>query len=47
MGVNKMDYGFSERRKTRTDKKAKSRYNRYKKGGAFRTREDKQKKEEC
>lgn len=31
-----MDYGFSERRKNKNDKRAKSRYNRYKKGGALR-----------
>jgi hypothetical protein len=31
-----MDYGFSERRKNRNDKRAKSRFNRYKKGGALR-----------
>ena len=32
-----MDYGFSERRKNRNDKKAKSRFNKYKKGGQFRS----------
>lgn len=31
-----MDYGFSERRKNKNDKRAKSRYNRYKRGGALR-----------
>jgi hypothetical protein len=32
----KMDYGFSEKRKTKNDKRAKSRYNKYKRGGALR-----------
>jgi len=32
-----MDYGYSERRKTKNDKKAKARFNRYKKGGQFRS----------
>jgi len=32
-----MNYVNPERRKTKTDKKAKSRYNRYKKGGGRRT----------
>jgi hypothetical protein len=38
-----MDYGFNERRKNKGDKRAKSRYNRYKKGGALRVekKEDK------
>jgi len=31
-----MDYGLPERRKNRNDKRAKSRFNRYKKGGALR-----------
>jgi hypothetical protein len=31
-----MDYGFPERRRTKRDKKAKVRYNRFKKGGRFR-----------
>lgn len=35
-----MDYGFSEKRKTKNDKRAKARYNRYKKGGHGRVRED-------
>ncbi len=35
-----MDYGFNEKRKTKNDKRAKSRYNRYKKGGHNRVRED-------
>jgi hypothetical protein len=35
------DYGFSERRKNKNDKRAKARYNRYKKGGSLRTQEDK------
>ncbi|MGV8152384.1 MAG: hypothetical protein ACP5OG_04835 [Candidatus Nanoarchaeia archaeon] len=30
------DYGFSERRKNKNDKRAKRRFNRYKKGGHFR-----------
>ena len=37
-----MDYGFSEKRKSKNDKRAKSRYNKYKKGGSFRTRDGKQ-----
>jgi len=32
-----MDYGFSERRKNKNDKRAKSRYNKYKKGGNNRS----------
>jgi len=32
-----MDYGFSERRKNRNDKKAKRRFNRFRQGGHFRT----------
>ncbi|MBI2632047.1 hypothetical protein HYW75_03525 [Candidatus Pacearchaeota archaeon] len=32
-----MDYGYSERRKTKGDKKAKMRFNKYKRGGQFRT----------
>jgi hypothetical protein len=32
-----MDYGFSERRKNKSDKRAKSRFNKYKKGGQFRS----------
>ena len=31
-----MDYGTPERRKSKNDKRAKARYNRYKKGGALR-----------
>lgn len=31
-----MDYGFSERRRNKNDKRAKARYNRYKRGGALR-----------
>jgi hypothetical protein len=31
-----MDYGYPERRKTKTDKRAKARYNKYKKGGSQR-----------
>jgi len=36
-----MDYGMPQRRKTRTDKKAKARYNRYKKGGKWRSEKEK------
>jgi len=32
-----MDYGYSERRKNKNDKRAKVRYNKYKKGGRFRS----------
>ena len=32
-----MEYGYSERRKTRTDKRAKARFGRYKRGGKFRS----------
>ncbi|MEM4271857.1 MAG: hypothetical protein QXD13_02110 [Candidatus Pacearchaeota archaeon] len=32
-----MDYAYPERRKTKTDKRAKARYMKYKKGGQFRT----------
>ncbi|MBS3091343.1 hypothetical protein J4217_02755 [Candidatus Pacearchaeota archaeon] len=32
-----MDYGFSERRKNKNDKRAKSRFNKFKRGGRFRT----------
>lgn len=32
-----MDYGYSERRKTKNDKRAKVRYNKYKKGGGLRS----------
>lgn len=35
------EYGFNERRKTKNDKRAKARYNRYKKGGALRVAEKK------
>ncbi|VVB78624.1 Uncharacterised protein [uncultured archaeon] len=31
-----MDYGCNERRKNKNDKRAKARYNRYKRGGALR-----------
>ena len=37
-----MDYGFSERRKNKNDKKSKSRYNKYKTGGKYRSTEIKQ-----
>jgi len=33
----KMDYSIDGKRKSKNDKKAKSRYNRYKKGGGRRT----------
>lgn len=33
-----MDYGFPEKRKNRNDKKAKAGFNRYKKGGQFRSK---------
>ena len=39
-----MDYGFSERRKNKNDKRAKSRYMRYKKGGALRIQESNKRK---
>ncbi len=32
-----MDYGFNEKRKSKNDKRAKARYNKYKRGGSFRT----------
>lgn len=32
-----MDYGFSEKRKNRNDRRAKSRFNRFKQGGKFRS----------
>ena len=32
-----MDYGFPSQRKSKNDKKAKGRYNRYKRGGRFRS----------
>lgn len=32
-----MEYGYPERRKTRSDKKAKARFMKYKKGGKYRT----------
>lgn len=32
-----MDYGFAEKRKNKNDKRAKSRFNRYKHGGQHRT----------
>ena len=35
-----MDYGVPERRKNRNDKRAKSRFNRYKKGGALRVQKE-------
>jgi hypothetical protein len=36
-----MDYGMPEQRKTKNDKRAKARYNRYKKGGALRVSQKK------
>lgn len=33
-----MDYAVPDKRKSKNDKKAKSRYNRYKKGGSQRTK---------
>lgn len=32
-----MDYAYLEKRKSKNDKRAKSRFNRYKKGGSFRS----------
>ena len=32
-----MEYGYAERRKTKRDKREKARYNKYKKGGKFRS----------
>jgi len=32
-----MEYGYPDRRKTKGDKKAKLRFNKYKKGGKFRS----------
>jgi len=32
-----MDYGFSEKRKNKNDRRAKSRFNRFKHGGALRS----------
>ena len=32
-----MDYGMPDRRRTKNDKKAKGRYNKYKKGGRHRS----------
>lgn len=34
---DKMDYGYSERRKNKNDKRAKARFNKYKRGGQFRS----------
>jgi len=36
-----MDYAMPGKRKSKTDKRAKSRYNRYKKGGSMRVRKKK------
>ncbi|MEK6850712.1 MAG: hypothetical protein AABX85_04005 [Nanoarchaeota archaeon] len=32
-----MDYGYSDKRKSKNDKRAKARFNKYKKGGKFRS----------
>lgn len=32
-----MDYGYPEKRKSKNDKRAKARFNKYKKGGQFRS----------
>lgn len=32
-----MDYGYPERRKNKNDKRAKSRFNKFKRGGRFRS----------
>ncbi len=37
----KMEYATPGKRKTKTDKRAKARYNRYKKGGSMRVRKRK------
>jgi hypothetical protein len=36
-----MDYATPDRRKSKNDKRAKSRYNRYKRGGSWRTQDKK------
>jgi len=36
-----MDYATPQKRKTKTDKRAKARYNRYKKGGSGRVKKRK------
>lgn len=36
-----MEYAIPQRRKTKTDKRAKARYNKYKKGGSGRTKKKK------
>ncbi len=36
-----MDYSIPEKRKSKTDKRAKARYNRYKRGGRWRVQEKK------
>lgn len=35
--MNNMDYATNDKRKSKCDKKAKKRYNKYKKGGSQRT----------
>ena len=40
-----MDYGFNDRRKTKNDKKAKVRYNKFKRGGSQRAMNFKSKDE--
>ncbi len=32
-----MDYGYNEKRKNKNDKRAKSRFNKFKRGGQFRS----------
>ena len=44
MLVISMDYDIPQRRKSKTDKRAKARYNRYKKGGGKLARSVEQKK---
>ncbi|MEK6871922.1 MAG: hypothetical protein AABX16_03390 [Nanoarchaeota archaeon] len=39
-----MDYSFGDKRKSKNDKRAKARYNRYKKGGGKTTRSQDPKK---
>jgi len=36
-----MDYATPDKRKSKNDKRAKSRYNKYKRGGSFRVQEKK------
>jgi len=39
-----MDYAIPSKRKSKTDKRAKARYSRYKKGGSLRTKKKQVKK---